>query len=140
MKAILGSDPEVSIPMTFSLSIKQLGAVRIKIAELILDALKVDNDDLNKAIGDSEVLVTLTDVFFANHWNTQIHNIYCSIVETILSSDCMRLKRNVLVSAGLAPKILLTIAEPMVTQTSGIEIRKGYMGHVTKISNALVKS
>jgi len=70
MKSILERDPEREIILTMGLSIKQLGANRIKIAELILDALKVDNEDINKAIIESEVLITLTQLFFANHWNS----------------------------------------------------------------------
>jgi len=70
MKSILERDPEREIILTMGLSIKKLGANRIKIAELILDALKVDNEDINKAIIESEVLITLTQLFFANHWNS----------------------------------------------------------------------
>lgn len=139
MKAILEKEISVEIPLTFGLPIPQIGANRIKIAELIFDALKVDNDELNKAISDSNILLTLTDLFFTHHWNSQLHNIYVCIVDTILTSDCLQLKRNVLVSAELGQKILQCVAEPMVVQSSSIEIRKGQMGHVTKISNALVK-
>ena len=70
MKAILERDPDQEIILTMGLSIKRLGANRIKIAELILDALKVDNEDINKAIIESGVLIALTQLFFANHWNS----------------------------------------------------------------------
>lgn len=139
MKSILERDPEREIILTMGLSIKQLGANRIKIAELILDALKVDNEDINKAIIESEVLITLTQLFFANHWNSQIHNIYCSVVESILACDSLDLQRHILVAANLPQLILDCIAEPYVKQSSNIEIRKGQMGQVTKISNAMVK-
>ena len=101
MKTILEKDPEEEIILTHGMKIKRLGASRIKIAELILDALKVDNEGINKAIIDSGALVTLTELFFVNHWNTQIHNLYCSIVETILSSDSLELQKHILITGNL---------------------------------------
>ena len=125
MKAILEKDLEAEIILTHGMSVTKLGANRIKIAELILDALKVDNEDINKAIIESGVLITLTEMFFANHWNTQIHNIYCSIVESILCTDSLELKRHILESANLPKQIIDCITVPYVKQSSTIEIRKG---------------
>jgi hypothetical protein len=53
-----------------------VGSIRLKLVELVLACLRAEEDALNKAVFESSVLSTITDMFFGYEWNTQLQVLF----------------------------------------------------------------
>jgi hypothetical protein len=85
------------------------------VVELILSAVKSENDQISKALNDSAILTILTNHFFTYTWNSTLHFLYFGIAESILNGNCTFLARNLLVNAELPARILAALESPTIT-------------------------
>jgi len=76
----LSTETGRELPMTYGGSVKPVGETRLRLIELLTSVIKTDSDLLHKAIFESNVLLTMTDMFFLHVWNSSLHYYYNEIV------------------------------------------------------------
>ena len=124
--------------MTYGASIVPLGEMRLRIIELITQVIRIDLDGINKQILESEILQILTNLFFECIWNSQFQYYYDIIIQKVLNGDVGYLK-NCLISSAKLPERLIETWRDADAIAGGRPYRKGNLGYVTRLANALVK-
>lgn len=73
---LLAQDTGRELPMTYGAAISPVGENRLRLVELLTSAIKTDSDQIHKAIFESKILLTMTDLFFSHVWNSSLHYFY----------------------------------------------------------------
>jgi len=84
------------------------------------------------------VLNSCVDVFFAYPWNNFLHTTVEAIVQGILEGENEELKLSLLRDANLVGKICVAAKENDDIAATPKGMRRGYMGHITSISTAII--
>ncbi len=135
-------NPPNSSPVSLSFGDLQmpLGETRLKVIEFIASLFKTATQDatVQKLLIDSRVLVLVVDLFFQYEFNNLLHNVFLRIISYIVPCDSVELKKHLFVDCKLMPKIVEAnrLNEQCIAKPKGM--RKGYMGHLTIISNTIV--
>lgn len=133
------TEPRGSVSQTtFKATINSLGEDRLKLTELLTIALRLNDSGLTKRVIQEKVPSIFVRLFVEFPWNSSYHKVFESFVNTVLDSGDDFLKEALLVTAEL-PRQLVDLSDNEKFQTNGVEIRKGNMGFVTRISNILVR-
>jgi hypothetical protein len=132
-------EPRAAISRTtFKAAIPVLGEDRLKLCELLGVAMKLDEPHLTKRLISEKVPSLFVEMFVEFPWNSSYHKTFESFVNAILDSSDVSLKEALILEAEL-PRHLVELSDNAKFLTEGVEIRRGNLGFVTKISNLLVK-
>jgi serine/threonine-protein phosphatase 6 regulatory subunit 3 len=123
---------------TFKVAIPVLGEDRLKLCELLGVAMKLDEPLLNKRLISEKVPSLFVEMFVEFPWNSSYHKCFESFVNAVLDSSDNSLKTALILEAEL-PRYLVELSDNGRFPTEGVEIRRGNLGFVTRISNLLVK-
>jgi len=76
-----------------------------------------------------------------HEWNNILHNFIEKIFINSLESDSFKLKNALINESNLLEFLISSTKDIDYVIPSGLKrkIRKGYLGHITKISNSLIK-
>lgn len=115
-----------------------LGFERLKIVEffaaLFMTTYKcVDTELINLAVLDSAL-----KLFFAYPWNNFLHGTVEGIIQGILEGEHEELKIHLLTDAHLLQRIVEASKENEDVCAKPKGIRRGYMGHITSISQSII--
>nr|XP_033816754.1 serine/threonine-protein phosphatase 6 regulatory subunit 1 isoform X2 [Geotrypetes seraphini] len=145
-----------SLQTTWGILDPPLGNTRLHVVKLLASMLHANHPALNQELIELDILNAILDLYFTYVFNNFLHSQVELCMSTILAmapampeeesikdvSECTRespLVRYLLQKCRLVQRILSAWEENEREQTGGGR-RKGYMGHLTRISNALVQS
>ncbi|XP_029440073.1 serine/threonine-protein phosphatase 6 regulatory subunit 1 isoform X2 [Rhinatrema bivittatum] len=144
-----------SLQTTWGILDPPLGNTRLHVVKLLASTLHANHPALNQELIELDTLNAMLDLYFTYVFNNFLHSQVELCVSTILaatptaleestesSSECTQespLVRHLLQKCRLVQRILSAWEENEQEQTGGGR-RKGYMGHLTRIANALVQS
>jgi serine/threonine-protein phosphatase 6 regulatory subunit 3 len=115
-----------------------LGFERLKIVELISALFMTNYNCIDSELMKMNVLSTCLDLFFSYPWNNFLHAIVEAIVQGILEGENEELKIALLKDANLLQRIVDASKENEEECAKPKGIRRGYMGHITSISQSLL--
>jgi serine/threonine-protein phosphatase 6 regulatory subunit 3 len=121
---------------TFGVSAPVLGEGRLKVMEFVNQILMINNPALVAAVARSDLLEVMTRLFSEFKWNSLLHVAYETLVLTVLRSNSIELKAELLGRAGL-PRLLISLGETEAKYGNGVLMRAGSAGHVTRIANII---
>ena len=107
-----------------------LGPARLQLLHLLLSCLKALGPVLSPLLQDCSFLQTCTKLFLAYPWHSSLHIAYCSLVTTVLEGQSQSLKVTLMEEVRLV--------ELLACLGCGGGQRKGCMGQVTQMGNALL--
>lgn len=122
---------------TFKAAIQVLGEDRLKLCELLAAMLNLNDSSLHKQMIQEKVPELFVGMFVEYTWNSGYHKVFEAFVNAIFDSNNPALKEALIVQAEL-PRHLVELSDNEKFQTGGVEIRRGNLGFVTRISNTLV--
>lgn len=117
-----------------------LGETRLKIVEFLASLFHVRSTDIEQELIKCNSIGVVLDLFFQYEFNNMLHFQVLHIINYILCSDSLDMKRALFVENGLIDRILAAnkANEEAIAQPKGM--RKGHMGHIIAISNDIVAS
>ncbi|XP_053308544.1 serine/threonine-protein phosphatase 6 regulatory subunit 1 isoform X2 [Spea bombifrons] len=135
---------------TWGLLDPPLGNTRLHVVKLLTSVINANNRALNEELIDLDTLNIILDLYFKYMYNNFLHAQVEVCVAAILSSTPIEetneidllenpLVKYLLQKCQLVQRILSAWEENEKEQSEGGR-RKGFMGHLTKIANALVHS
>jgi hypothetical protein len=139
LSEILKQSSRLSRTSTFKVTLPTLGEGRLKVIELVNAVLRIDNAALMASIAKSNLVEVITALFQEFKWNSILHGAYEKLVLTVVQSNSVELKANLLVK-GRLPAVLTSILETQEKYGNGVTMKTGQAGHVTRISNILVNA
>ncbi|KAM4651223.1 serine/threonine-protein phosphatase 6 regulatory subunit 1 isoform 2-T2 [Discoglossus pictus] len=139
-----------SLQTTWGILNPPLGNTRLHVVKLLASAINTNNRPLNQEIIELDTLNIMLDLFFKYMYNNFLHLQVEVCISTILNSIPSEetnegdpqdnpLITYLLQKCQLVHRILSAWEENEKEQSTGGR-RKGFMGHLTKIANALVQS
>jgi len=118
--------------LQFGTSVPVLGEERLKVAEIINSAIRLDIKEISVEIVKLGVLEVLVDLFFKHQWNSMMHNVFDSVVNNIMSNENTELQKELI---GRLQERLVEAG----TQKQEDQPKPGFTGHLVKIGNQLLK-
>lgn len=115
---------------------------RVKILEMLLQLIKLNNLDLNSEFALQKVYVQFLNLIKNYQWNNIMHGIVEQIIVASLGSNSLQLKRSLFEDANLIDflfDITLEMYNPATPQSNNRPVRKGYLGCVTNIGRSIYK-
>lgn len=142
-----------SLLTTFGVLDPPLGNTRLHVVKLFASLMHANNPSVNQELMDLNVLSTMMDLYFTYVYNNFLHSQVEQCISTLLNTPAPeeevensgeiisvhQLIRHLLQKCQLTQRILCAWEENEKEQSEGGK-RKGYMGHLTKVANALVQS
>lgn len=118
------------------------GSARLKALELIIIAMKANNSNIYKKLVEYQFLETLLRIFVKHNWNNMLHNQVEKILSHIIEGNCEELKTALYENAKLFDFIVDSSqdSEFSLSGPHARKVRKGYLGHLVRLSNKLVES
>jgi len=118
------------------------GSARLKALELIIIAMKANNTNIYKKLVECQFLETLLSIFVKHNWNNMLHNQVEKILTHIIEGNCEELKTALYENAKLFDFIVDSSqdSEFSLSGPHARKVRKGYLGHLVRLSNKLVES
>lgn len=133
---LLSRCPAAAQPSTFGASVSVLGEGRLKLIEFANTVLRIQDAAIVKAVAECTIIETITALFQEFCWHSLLHGAYEQLVLVVLQSSSMELKSRLLISAKL-PKVLIRLCADQAQNGRGLAIRRGSLGHVTRLANIL---
>jgi hypothetical protein len=126
---------------SFGGRIQPLGTTKLKLIEILLYAIKLNNVKINREIALQKVYQRLMKLLMKYEWNNILHNFVEKIFITTLEGDSHVLKKALLHESELMKffEDSTKEADYTIPNAQKRKIRKGYLGHITKIAIALPK-
>jgi len=136
----LKSENQVEVGRTFGGgNQKAFGIGRLRTVEGIYHMIRLNENKVNMELGLKRVFNILMDLMVTYEWNNMLHNSIEKIFVSALESDSHVLKQKLLTQADLIG--FLNTATKEVNYNMPNEqkrkLRKGYLGHITKIGKTL---
>ncbi|KAM8927224.1 serine/threonine-protein phosphatase 6 regulatory subunit 1 [Pelodytes ibericus] len=139
-----------SLLTTWGLLDPPLGNTRLHVVKLLASAINTNNKALNQELIDLDTVNVILDLYFKYMYNNFLHSQVEVCITTILNSSPTEetnesdlpenpLVKYLLQNCQLFHRILSAWEENEREQSEGGR-RRGFMGHLTKIANALVQS
>jgi len=118
------------------------GSARLKALELIIIAMKANNTKIYNQLVDCQFLETILNIFVKHNWNNMLHNQVEKILTHIIEGNSEELKVALYEKAKLFDFIVDSSqdSEFPLSGPHGRKVRKGYLGHLVRLSNKLVES
>jgi len=135
----LKSENQVEVGRTYGGSQKAFGIGRLRTVEGIYHMIRLTENKINMELGLKRIFNVLMDLMITYEWNNMLHNSIEKIFASTLESDSHILKQKLFSQADLIG--FLNTATKEVTYNMPNEqkrkLRKGYLGHITKIGKTL---
>ncbi|XP_077115670.1 serine/threonine-protein phosphatase 6 regulatory subunit 1 isoform X1 [Ranitomeya variabilis] len=139
-----------SLQTTWGVLDPPLGNTRLHVVKLLTSAVNANNRPLNQELIELDAVNTMLNLYFTYMYNNFLHSQVEACITNILNSSAIEdasesdAAENLLVKylvqkCQLVQKILSSWDDNEKAQSEGGR-RKGFMGHLTKIANALVQS
>ncbi|KAM4015924.1 serine/threonine-protein phosphatase 6 regulatory subunit 1 isoform 2-T2 [Anomaloglossus baeobatrachus] len=139
-----------SLQTTWGVLDPPLGNTRLHVVKLLTSAVNANNMPLNQELIELDAVNTMLDLYFTYMYNNFLHSQVEACITNILNSSAIEdanesdppenlLVKYLLQKCQLVQKILSSWDDNEKEQSEGGR-RKGFMGHLTKIANALVQS
>lgn len=116
---------------TMKTEYQSLGESRLRIIELISLSLKQDNEHLYEKLSESNILRTITQLFFDYPWHSILHSVFDSIIQTTLLTQNPLIVSNLLINPDLIDKLIKVCENPDPKH------RYGHLGYIHKLCNNL---
>eukprot|EP01083_Nonionella_stella_P048399 129431_1 len=133
-EALLLKVPKYELPTQFGVLSPPLGAVRMKVVELLVAVLRSNYPPVYERISELELIPRCLGLFFEYPWNNLLHGLVEHVIQMILSGDSIPLKTTLFKRADVVGKLL----EAHRQNDAQTRYRLGFMGHITRISNTIV--
>ncbi|EFC45663.1 SAPS domain-containing protein [Naegleria gruberi] len=139
VKLLENPPTQPSLTLTFGTLSPPLGETRLKVVEFLSSLYHIRCELVEKALISSNVLGVVINLFFQYEFNNMLHNLLLNIISFILASESHALKKNLFVDCQIIERILQAskLNEQAIAEN---KMRKGYMGHLTVISNTIVST
>lgn len=139
-----------SLQTTWGVLDPPLGNTRLHVVKLLTSIVNANNRVLNQELIDLDAVNTMLNLYFKYMYNNFLHSQVEACITTILNSSSIEdanesnaqenlLVKYLLQKCQLVERILSAWEDNEKEQTEGGR-RKGFMGHLTKIANAVVQS
>ncbi|XP_078511165.1 serine/threonine-protein phosphatase 6 regulatory subunit 1 isoform X4 [Lissotriton helveticus] len=152
-KLLLEPPKKESLQTTWGILNPPLGNTRLNVVKLVANSLNANNEALNQELMELDTMNVILDLYFHYVYNNFLHSQVEACVSTILNmAPAMEsdedtpvaekeshLVKHLLQKCNLVQRIMLAWDQNDKSQTTGGR-RKGYMGHLTRMANALVQS
>jgi len=115
-----------------------LGEMRLLCAEVVLALTRVDITQITVHLGKVGVYAALTGLFFRYHWNSFLHCCFYQLCMIIVNSPVLDIRSVLTLDTDLVE--LIANYENDQTFPSGVKLRKGQRGFITRISSMLLKA
>jgi serine/threonine-protein phosphatase 6 regulatory subunit 3 len=138
---MLKSPPDHPVTTTIGAINPPVGNNRIKITEFFVHLVRTNYEGVTQEIIKVGVIKTCLSLFFQYHWNNFLHQAVLELVQSILEGPSDELRAELFKpETKLLEQILEANSknEEIVSKPKGH--RLGFMGHITIISNAIVKA
>lgn len=146
---------------TFGVLDPPLGETRLRVIEFMatLFHLSIQCSPIEVALADSKAPQALCELFFKYEFNNLLHNLFFRVFSYAISLDKLSvenkdsdtehgeaskngsrlLRKAFIIDCGLLDKIIEAERLNDIAQSQPKGMRKGYMGHLTQIANAIVQ-
>mmetsp|Transcript_42047 Transcript_42047/g.70016 ORF Transcript_42047/g.70016 Transcript_42047/m.70016 type:complete len:1016 (-) Transcript_42047:245-3292(-) len=131
--------PTGSMQTTFGPLSPPLGSSRLKVIEFFVQLFSTKFPQVYLHLLKSDALNACLDLFFQYKWNNFLHSSVEKMVSVILESGDEALRNKLIQGSRLVDRILEAVEENKVACSQPKGSRLGYMGFVTRMSNALLK-
>ncbi|XP_039365896.1 serine/threonine-protein phosphatase 6 regulatory subunit 1 isoform X3 [Mauremys reevesii] len=138
-----------ALQMTWGLLDPPLGNTRLQVVKLLGSSLGAGDAGLQEELLGLDALNTMLDLYFTDTYNNFLHAQLEACLSTLLRAGAppedsqpppdSPVVKHLLQKCRLVQRILSAWEENEQTQAAGGQ-RRGYMGHLTRIANALVQS
>jgi serine/threonine-protein phosphatase 6 regulatory subunit 3 len=125
--------PMERLELTFGVLDPPLGEARLRVIEFLISLYHYGFQPINNELIRHQVLSVIFDLFFKYEYNNILHNLVLRSVNFVLASENFELKRSLFQDVKILERIL---EANRLNEHS--RLRKGYMGHLTVISNSIV--
>ena len=132
INALQALPQDSQLPTSFNQTIPPIGPHRMALIHLVNTALKLDLDSIQSAVADSLYIRYMLITFQSSPWNSAFHHEFEQLVRVVTDSPSKELQEELFVKAGLVD-VLLGEAEGKHS------VRRGNLGHVTRIGNAIFR-
>lgn len=132
IKALQALPQDSQLPTSFNQTISPIGPHRIALIHLINTALKLDLDPIQSAVADSLYIQYMLITFQSSPWNSAFHHEFEQLVRVVTDSPSKELQDELFVKAGLVDVLLGEVEGKH-------SVRRGNLGHVTRIGNAIYR-
>lgn len=132
-------DPNATLEemsLTYGTLRPPLGLARQRVLDFVKAVVCCNSKPVFDAFLASPLLDTCTKLFFHYLWNTFLHQTVYEIVTVILSSSHVALKKHLLIDCRLID-LILEAEEANKQDIARTNMARGYIGHLTKISNLI---
>jgi len=117
-----------------------LGFHRLKIVEFFAILVRTNYKCIDSIVVKSGVLDTCLDLFFRYMWNNFLHTTVEQMIQGILDGENEDLKKALLVDCKLIKRIVEATRENETECARPKGVRRGYMGHLSTISQGLIQT
>lgn len=139
-----------SLQTTWGVLDPPLGNTRLHVVKLLTSIVNANNRVLNQELIDLDAVNTMLTLYFKYMYNNFLHSQVEACITTILNSSLIEEANESIVQENMLVKYLLQKCQLVQRILSAWEDnekeqseggrRKGFMGHLTKIANAVVQS
>eukprot|EP00033_Pygsuia_biforma_P003316 GCRY01003633.1.p1 GENE.GCRY01003633.1~~GCRY01003633.1.p1 ORF type:complete len:588 (-),score=130.15 GCRY01003633.1:289-2052(-) len=134
---VLKKDPP---PLHPSRPTPPLGINRLKIINMYSALLRTGFPMVFDALLSADYIQTCLDLFFKYPDNNFLHAAVHNMIHTILMSPSLNLRLSLCLKWGLCRRILEAVKENNMVHPELWALRRGYMGHITLITNDIVRT
>lgn len=131
-----------SFTSQYGANVVPFGSARLKLVELIIIAMKANNQKIYDKLFEYGFFEGLLKLFVKYEWNNILHNQVEKVLTIILDSRADDLKARLFEQSKLLSWISDTtgVSEYKMGGKHERKIRKGYMGQLTKLANKIAES
>lgn len=119
--------------------ITPLGFHRLKIIEFFAALVLCNFKYIDGILIKLNLLTSCLDLFFKYPWNNFLHTAVGQMIQGILCGQNTDLKMSLIVDSKLLDKIVDASDENDTAKTRPVGIRRGYMGHITLLSETIIE-
>jgi len=136
-----GSDEkDNNVETVFGTRVRIIGSARLKVIEIIQKMIALEEFDIAEKINELEILKIITDLFNESPWNNVLHTAYERLITVILDKSDPTLLKSLFEKAKFLDVIIEAGQNPNhELPKRGRKVRKGYMGHIIRMSNELIR-
>mmetsp|Transcript_21511 Transcript_21511/g.36882 ORF Transcript_21511/g.36882 Transcript_21511/m.36882 type:complete len:844 (-) Transcript_21511:515-3046(-) len=116
-----------------------LGPGRLKVVEFFVAFISSKHPQVYDVFMKADVVTICMDLFYEYKWNNLLHAQVERLIAAIVDSDSDTLKSWLFTSCNIVQRVLEGYEEDLKRSELPKSTRLGYMGHLTKIANSLVK-
>jgi len=138
----IGNSSEQTIPGQHGAQAVPFGSARLKVLELIIIAMKANNDNIYNKLIEFNFFETLKNILIRHDWNNLLHNQVEKIFTHIIESGTDDLKIALFEKAKILDFIVDNSKDSEFTLSGkhARKVRKGYLGHLVRLSNKIVEN